>query len=352
MDKLRSTLDKIKPIDNSLMETTQVRLDNLTKPKGSLGRLEEFAKRIVAITNKGNPSLTRKVIITIAGDHGITEEGVSAYPSEVTPQMVYNFLRGGAGVNVLARHVGAEVVVVDMGVAVDLIPHPELVIRKIGKGTKNFAKGPAMSREQAIEAIEAGIEIAEKIINEKGADIIGTGEMGIGNTTPSSAITAVFTEKPVQEVTGRGTGIDDETYARKISVIQKAIELNKPNSKDPIDVLAKVGGFEIGGLAGVTLACASNNIPVVIDGFISSVAGLIAFELKPETRDYIFAAHASVEIGHKAVLDRMQLVPILDLNMRLGEGTGSALAMGLIDAGVKILNEMASFDEAGVSREK
>lgn len=352
MDKIISTLEKINSIDSSLLESTQIRLDNLTKPKGSLGRLEEFAKRIVAITGKRNPSLTKKVIITIAGDHGITEEGVSAYPSEVTPQMVYNFLRGGAGVNVLARHVGAEVVVVDMGVAVELTSHPDLIVRKIAMGTKNFAKGPAMSREQAIKAIETGIEITEQIINEKKVDIIGTGEMGIGNTTPSSAITAVFTNKSVQEVTGRGTGIDDETYARKISVIQKAIELNKPNPKDPIDVLAKVGGFEIGGLVGVTLAGAANKIPVVIDGFISSVAGLIAVELKSDVKDYIFAAHASVEIGHKALLDRMQLKPILDLNMRLGEGTGAALAMGLIDAGVKILNEMASFEEAGVSREK
>ena len=352
MDKIISTLEKINPIDSSLLESTQIRLDNLTKPKGSLGRLEEFAKRIVAITGKRNPSLAKKVIITIAGDHGITEEGVSAYPSEVTPQMVYNFLRGGAGVNVLARHVGAEVVVVDMGVAVELASHPDLIVRKIAMGTKNFAKGPAMSREQAIKAIETGIEITEQIINEKKVDIIGTGEMGIGNTTPSSAITAVFTNKSVQEVTGRGTGIDDETYARKISVIQKAIELNKPNPKDPIDVLAKVGGFEIGGLVGVTLAGAANKIPVVIDGFISSVAGLIAVELKSDVKDYIFAAHASVEIGHKALLDRMQLKPILDLNMRLGEGTGAALAMGLIDAGVKILNEMASFEEAGVSREK
>ncbi|MEK7400691.1 MAG: nicotinate-nucleotide--dimethylbenzimidazole phosphoribosyltransferase [Candidatus Poribacteria bacterium] len=352
MDKLKSTLDKIKPIDNSLVESTQIRLDNLTKPKGSLGRLEEFARRIVAITGKKNPSLAKKVIITIAGDHGITEEGVSAYPSEVTPQMVYNFLRGGAGVNVLAKHVGAEVVVVDMGVAVELTPHPDLIVKKIGLGTQNFAKGPAMSREQAIKAIETGIEITEQIIKEKGVDMLGTGEMGIGNTTPSSAITAVFTGKPVQDVTGRGTGIDDKTYDHKINVIQKAIELNKPNPKDPIDVLAKVGGFEIAGLVGVTLAGAANKIPVVIDGFISSVAGLIAVELKPEAKDYIFSAHASVEIGHRSVLERMELKPILDLSMRLGEGTGAALAMGLIDAGVKILNEMASFDEAGVSREK
>jgi nicotinate-nucleotide--dimethylbenzimidazole phosphoribosyltransferase len=352
MDKLKATLEKIKPIDTSSLDATQLRLDNLTKPKESLGRLEEFAKRIVAITGRRNPSLAKKVIITMAGDHGVTEEGVSAYPSAVTAQMVYNFLRGGAGVNVLSRHVGAEVVVVDMGVGEELEAHPDLIIKKIAKGTQNFAKGPAMTREQAIKSIETGIEIVEKIIKEKGVDIIGTGEMGIGNTTPSSAIAAVFTGKPIQDVTGRGTGIDDATYIRKVNVIQKAIEVNKPNPKDPIDVLAKVGGFEIGGLAGVTLAGVANKIPVVIDGFISTAAGLIAVEMKPEVKDYIFSAHASVEIGQRWILERMGLTPILNLNMRLGEGTGAVLAMSLIDAGVKILNEMASFDEAGVSREK
>jgi nicotinate-nucleotide--dimethylbenzimidazole phosphoribosyltransferase len=352
VNKIEEILEKISSIDTSIMEATQLRLDNLTKPKGSLGRLEEFARRIVAITGQRNPSLTKKVIITMAGDHGVTQEGVSAYPSEVTAQMVYNFLRGGAGVNVLARHVGAEVTVVDMGVAEDLDAHPDLLIRKIAKGTQNFAKGPAMTREQAIKSIETGIEIVEKIIKDKGVDIIGTGEMGIGNTTPSSAIAGIFTGKPIQDLTGRGTGIDDATYARKVSVIQNAIELNKPDPKDPIDVLAKVGGFEIGGLVGVTLAGVANNIPVVIDGFISTAAGLIAVEMKPEVKDYIFSAHASVEIGQRWMLERMGLTPILDLSMRLGEGTGAALAMGLIDAGIKILNEMASFDEAGVSREK
>jgi nicotinate-nucleotide--dimethylbenzimidazole phosphoribosyltransferase len=352
LEKKKATLEKIKAIDTSSLQATQIRLDNLTKPKGSLGKLEEFAKRVVAITGKRNPSLAKKVIVTMAGDHGVTEEGVSAYPSAVTAQMVYNFLRGGAGVNVLARHVGAQVIVVDMGVAEDLQPHPELIIRKIAKGTQNFTKGPAMTREQAIKSIETGIEIVENIISEKGVDIIGTGEMGIGNTTPSSAITAIFTGQPVEHVTGRGTGIDDATYSRKVSVIKKALEVNKPDPKDPIDVLSSVGGFEIGGLVGVTLAGAANRIPVVIDGFISSIAGLIAVEMKPEAKDYIFAAHASVEIGHRAILDKMGLLPILDLKMRLGEGTGAALAMTLIDAGIKILNEMASFDEAGVSREK
>jgi nicotinate-nucleotide--dimethylbenzimidazole phosphoribosyltransferase len=263
---------------------------------------------------------------------------------------VYNFLRGGAGINVLARHVGAEVVVVDMGVAAELGHHPGLLRKKVGMGTRNFAIGSAMTREEAIRSLEAGIEVVESANAEKAISILGTGDMGIGNTTSSSAIAAVITGKPVPDVTGRGTGIDDETYSRKVSVIQRALEINKPDPGDPIDILAKVGGFEIGGLAGATLAGAANRIPVVIDGFISSAAALIAVEMEPAVKEYIFAAHTSVEIGHRAVLDRMGLTPILDLKMRLGEGTGAALGMSLIDAGVKILNEMASFGEAGVSK--
>ncbi len=350
MDKLNSILEKIKPVDRSKDEITQKRLDNLTKPKDSLGRLEEFAKRIVAITGKENPDLSRKIIITMAGDHGITEEGVSAYPKEVTAQMVYNFLNGGAGINVLANHIGAKVVVVDIGVAEELKYHPDLVVKKVSKGTNNFAKGPAMTKEQAIRSLEAGIEVVEEIINSIGVDIIGTGEMGIGNTTASSAITSAITGKPVIDVTGRGTGIDDDAFNRKVSVIKKALDLNRPDPDDAIDVLAKVGGFEIGGLAGVTLACAANKIPVVIDGFISSAGALLAVKLKPEVRDYIFAAHSSVEIGHNAILDYIGQEPILNLKMRLGEGTGAALGISIISAGVKILNEMASFDSAGVSK--
>lgn len=350
MDKLNSVLEKIKPVDRSNDEITQKRLDNLTKPKDSLGRLEEFAKRIVAITGKENPDLSRKIIITMAGDHGVTEEGVSAYPKEVTAQMVYNFLNGGAGINVLANHIGAKVVVVDMGVAEELKYHPDLVVKKVAKGTNNFAKGPAMTKEQAICSLEAGIEVVEEIINSTGVDIIGTGEMGIGNTTTSSAITSSITGKPVIDVTGRGTGIDDDTFNRKVNVIKKALDLNRPDPNDAIDVLAKVGGFEIGGLAGVTLACAAYKIPVVIDGFISSASALIAVKIKSEVRDYIFAAHSSVEIGHKAILDYIGQEPILNLKMRLGEGTGAALGISIISAGVKILNEMASFDSAGVSK--
>ncbi len=304
----------------------------------------------MAITGQENPDLSRKIIITMASDHGVTEEGVSAYPKEVTAQMVYNFLKGGAGINVLANHVGAKVVVVDMGVAEELKYHPDLVVKKIAKGTHNFAKGPAMTREQAICSLEAGVSVVEEILNSTGVDIIGTGEMGIGNTTASSAITAAITGKPVLDVTGRGTGIDDDAFNRKVNVIKKALDINKPDPNDAIDVLAKVGGFEIGGLAGVILACSANKIPVVVDGFISGAAALIAVKIKPEVSDYLFAAHSSVEIGHKAILDNIGHEPILNLKMRLGEGTGAALGISIIEAGVKILNYMASFDSAGVSK--
>jgi len=373
---LEKTIKKIGGLDYTLMEKAQERLNNLTKPQGSLGRLEELAKLIVGITRNGNPVLKNKVIFTMSGDHGVTEEGISAYPKEVTPQMVYNFLRGGAGINVLSRHVGARVVVVDMGVACDLKPHKDLVIKKVNYGTKNMAKGPAMSKNEAIKSIEGGIEVFEEEFSasaqgrpasgwkgtrlpdgqgsasspEKGIDIVGTGDMGIGNTTPSSAITSVITGKPVENVTGRGTGIDDETLSNKIGVIKKAIRLNKPDAKDAIDVLSKVGGFEIGGLAGVILAAAKSRVPVVIDGFISGAAALIAYELVPEVKNYMIAAHCSVEKGHRAILDYIGLSPLLDLNLRLGEGTGSALGMSIVEASIKILTQMATFQSAAVSK--
>ncbi|MFH0775281.1 MAG: nicotinate-nucleotide--dimethylbenzimidazole phosphoribosyltransferase [bacterium] len=344
---LRETIEKIKPIDTDLMEEAQRKLDNLTKPQGSLGRLEEWAKQVVGITGKIEPNLERKVIFTMAGDHGVVEERVSAYPKEVTPQMVYNFLSGGAGINVLAKHVGAEVVVVDMGVAEELkTQNSKLKTKKIGYGTKNMAKGPAMTRDEAIRAIEAGIEVFEE---EGKIDIVGTGDMGIANTTPSSAIVAVFTGESPERVTGKGTGIDDASWRNKVEVIERALEVNKPDPSDPIDVLSKIGGFEIGGLVGVILAGAAHRIPVVIDGFISGAAALIAVGLEPKVKDYLFAAHCSVEIGHRIALEKMGLRPILDLNLRLGEGTGAALGINLIDAGCKILTQMATFGSAGVS---
>lgn len=347
---LEETLKKIRSVDPEWYDIAQRRLDNLTKPPGSLGRLEEFAKRLVAITENRSPLMDKKVIFTLAGDHGITEEGVSAYPKEVTRQMVFNFLRGGAGINVLARHAGADVVVVDIGVDHDFGELEGLVNMKVMRGTRNFTKGPAMTKDEAIKCLEVGIELA-KGYSKKGYRIFGTGEMGIGNTTPSSAIAAVLTGRPVSEVTGRGTGITDESLKRKIDVIEKGIKVNKPNPEDPIDVLTKVGGAEIGGIAGLVLGAASNKIPIIIDGFISTAGALIAYCIEPKTRDYMFAAHNSQEIGHKAMLDMLGLRPILDLDLRLGEGTGAALAMLMIEAGLKIYKEMATFGEAGVSNE-
>ena len=348
---IKEAIEKIRAVNTEFAEQAQERLDSLTKPRGSLGRLEEFAGRLVAITENSMPLLDRKVIFTFAGDHGVAEEGVSAYPSEVTRQMVFNFLAGGAGINVLARHAGAEVVVIDIGVKGALGETRGLISRKIVSGTSNIRKGPAMTRGEAERCIKVGMDLAEQYA-KKGYKIFGTGEMGIGNTTPSSAIAAVLTGRPVSEVSGKGTGIDDRTLRVKMRVIEDAIALNKPDPSDPIDVLAKIGGAEIGGVAGLIIGAAVQKIPVVIDGFISTAGGLIAYCLAPKSRDYMFAAHNSVETGHKVMLEKIGLAPILDLNLRLGEGTGAALAMWMIEAGLKIYREMATFEEAGVSTEK
>ncbi|NWF52743.1 MAG: nicotinate-nucleotide--dimethylbenzimidazole phosphoribosyltransferase [Nitrospirae bacterium] len=359
MSKLKNTINSILHIDKSFLEKAQKRLDNLTKPQGSLGRLEEFAMRFVAITQNPLPDLNKKVIFTFAGDHGVVDEGVSAYPKEVTHQMVFNFLQGGAGINVLARHAGAEVVVIDIGVDYDFTPlNPHLprgniealfISKKVISGTKNIRKGPAMSKDDAIRCVEVGIELADEY-SKKGYKIFATGDMGIGNTTPSSAIAAVLTGKPVSEVTGRGTGINDEALKNKARVIEDAIMINKPDPSDPLDVLSKVGGAEIGGIAGLIIGASANRVPIVIDGFISTAGALIAYSLEPNVKDYMFASHNSTEIGHKVILQKIGLKPILDLDLRLGEGTGSALAMLIIEAGVKIYKEMATFEEAGVSK--
>lgn len=348
MDIITSTLARIRPVNHGLLAQAQLKLDNKTKPPGSLGRLEEFARRMAAISGVMMPDTSKKVIFTFAGDHGIVEERISLYPSEVTTQMVFNFLNGGAGVNVLARHSGVEVRVVDVGVDYDFGETPGLIHRKVARGTRNFAKGPAMTREEAVAAMKVGIDMADQCKAE-GVGLVGTGEMGIGNTTPSSAIIAAISGKSVTEVTHRGTGIDDAALKHKISVIEQGLALNKPDGSDPLDVLTKVGGLEIAAIAGLVLGCAANSLPVVIDGFISTAGALIASELHPHVAEYIFAAHESVEIGHSFMLERIGVRPILDLDFRLGEGTGAALAMGLIDAGVKVMKEMATFDEAGVS---
>ncbi len=348
MDRINQAINSIKPLDKGAMAEARMRQDHLTKPQGSLGQLESLSIQIAGIKGEARPRINHKVIFTLAGDHGITRGGVSAYPSEVTPQMVYNFLRGGAAINVLARQVGAKVIVADLGVASVLERHPQLKEKKVGRGTRNMAEGPAMSREEAIRSIEAGMELVEEELT-KGMDILGTGDMGIGNTTPSSAIAAVITGADVAKVTGRGTGLDEEGWKRKVAVIQKALSLNHPDPKDAIDILSKVGGFEIGGIAGLILAGARYRIPVVIDGFISGAAALIATSLAPEAKPYLIASHQSTEPGHKRILEHLGLMPMLNLSMRLGEGTGAALGIFLIEASLKILDEMATFAEAGVS---
>ena len=345
---LENLVSRIGSLDEAAMAAARARQDMLTKPRGSLGRLEALSIQLAGITGNPQPSLQHKVIVTMAGDHGVVAEGVSAYPQAVTPQMVYNFLRGGAAINVMARHVGARVVVVDMGVAADLECHPNLVDKKVAPGTANIARGPAMSREQAVGALLAGVEVVEAEMT-KGLDILGMGDMGIGNTTPSSAIAAAMTGRSPAEVVGRGTGVDDAGLARKIAAVQRALTANQPDPADALDVLAKVGGFEIGGLAGAILAAAARRRPVVVDGFISTAAAMLAVGLAPQVRPYLIAAHRSQERGHAVMLEWLALDPLLDLGLRLGEGTGAALGISLADVACKILREMATFGEAGVS---
>ncbi len=338
----------VPPIDAIAQNAARARQDQLTKPTGSLGQLEDLSMQLAAITGQLKPPLTRKAVIVMAGDHGIAQEGVSAYPAEVTPQMVLNFLHGGAAINVLARQAGARVIIVDVGVNADFDPLPGLKRRKVARGTQNMAHGPALTRTQAEEAIAVGLDIVEEEF-AKGLDVIATGDMGIGNTSPSAAICAVLTGLPVAQVTGRGTGVDDAGLQHKVLLIERALDVNQPDRSDPLGVLSKVGGLEIAGLTGVIIGGAAHRLPVVIDGFISGAAALIAAALVPEVKPYLIAAHQSVEIGHRAVLEHLGLRPLLNLNLRLGEGTGAALAFHLIEAAARIINEMATFAEAGVS---
>ncbi len=334
------------------MREARLRQGVLTKPRGSLGVLEELSIRIAGIRGTSSPRIEKKVLVIMVGDHGVVAEGVSLYPQVVTSQMVCNFLRGGAAINVLGRHVGTRVVVVDVGVAVDLEEDPGLMAKKIAPGTKNIARGPAMSREQAFRSIEIGIEVVEQELAQGGMDILATGDMGIGNTTPSTAILSAFTGTPVSAVAGRGTGLNDQQLQNKVRVIEEALWVNVPNAKDPVDVLAKVGGFEIGGIAGMVIGAAANHVPIVIDGFISGAGALLALKLQPRVREYLIAAHISAEMGHGVMLEQMGLVPLLDLGLRLGEGTGATLGISLVEAAVEILNEMATFNEADVSQAK
>lgn len=350
MDKLRKTIANIKALDESAMQAARERQDLLTKPQGSLGVLEELSIQLAGIQARRRPQIKNKVIIVMAGDHGVVAEGVSAFPQEVTPQMVANFASGGAGINVLARHAGAAVRIVDMGVAVP-VEIDGVLKSKVRAGTSNMVEGPAMSRDEAVRCLEAGITIAVSEI-AAGADLLGTGDMGIGNTTASSAILTVISGADPETTVGRGTGISAGALARKREVIRQAIEVNKPDPEDGIDVLAKVGGLEIGGLAGVILGAAANRVPVVIDGFISSSAALLAANISPRSKDYMIASHVSVEPGHKLILAELGLKPMLFMNMRLGEGTGAALASSLVEAAAKVLSEMATFTDAGVAEKK
>ncbi len=347
MSLLDDTIGRITGLDEAAAQAARDRQDQLTKPQGALGVLEEISVKVAGITGQVMPKPGSKTVIVMAADHGVASAGVSAYPPEVTPQMVANFLHGGAAINVLARHAGAEVRVVDMGVATETV-HPALISRRIRPGTANMAEGPAMSREEAVRAVEAGIEEGLAAI-AAGAEFLATGDMGIGNTTAASAITACLTGLDPADLTGRGTGLDDAGLERKVGIIRQALTVNQPDPADAMDVLCKVGGLEIAGIAGAILAAAAERRPVVIDGFISASGALIAAGLCHTSIDFMLASHLSVEKGHRAALNRLGLRPVIDADMRLGEGTGAALTLGIVDASLKILAEMATFAEAGVS---
>ena len=348
MHQLQDILASIKPVDNSLCVRVQAHLDDLTKPQGSLGRLEEVAMKYAVATGTDRPVLHKKKVFCFAADHGVASEGVSAFPTEVTPQMVYNMLGGGAAINVLSRHAGAELDVVDMGVNHDFSDHPSLRKHKLRKGSSNIAQGPAMTIEEAVQAVMTGVNLALEA-REQGYDLLATGEMGIANTTSATALFAVLLDLPVESITGRGTGIDDATLDHKISVIKQAIENNRASLSTPLDVLASLGGFEIAGICGLVLGAASVGMPVVVDGFISSAGAVAAMKLSCKVSEYLFFSHLSNEQGHTAIMNKLGVRPILDLDLRLGEGTGASLAMQVIEGAVKIYNEMATFSSAQVS---
>jgi nicotinate-nucleotide--dimethylbenzimidazole phosphoribosyltransferase len=350
---IKEIIERIVSVDHKWNEKAKERTAQLVMPTRAMGRLHDISERLCAIQKTIKPSLHRKAVIVMAGDHGVVADGVSAYPQEVTGAMVQTFLAGGATINAISRHVGAEVWVVDMGIIPELNigsleGENQFLVRKIAKGTENLIKGPAMTRKHAEKSILTGFELASELF-EKGVDILGTGDMGIGNTTPSAAIGAVITGKTPEQLVGRGTGIDDNSLIKKREVVTRGIQINNPNPRDGLDVLAKVGGFEIGGIAGCLLAGAFHSRPVVIDGFISTAGALIAHTLCPLVTEYIFAGHRSEEAGHGSMLKYLGLEPILDLGMRLGEGTGGALAMSIIDGAIRVFNEVLTFEEAGVA---
>jgi nicotinate-nucleotide--dimethylbenzimidazole phosphoribosyltransferase len=348
MKLLEKSIAAIQPLNQDVLAKANARLASQARPAGSLGLLEPVSARLAAIFGTLDVRLDNKAIVTCAGDHGVTEEGVSLFPQEVTAQMVFNFVNQGASINVLAKHAGARVKVADLGVNFDFQPDLPIFHKKIGKGTANLAVVPAMSREDAVRSVEAGIEIVNELLAEGPLDILGTGDMGIGNTTPSSAVIAALSGIAAEKLTGRGTGIGDAALINKIRVIEKALELHQPDPKDPLDVLAKVGGFEIGGLAGLVIGAAAAGIPVVCDGLIATAGALIACERAPAARNYLFASHRSVEVGHRFMHEHLGVEPLLDLRLRLGEGTGAALAMELLDAATRVLCDIKTFEEVAI----
>lgn len=349
MEKLHQVLKQIRPLDVTLTSRIQTRLNNLTKPPSSLGRLEEIALRYALISGEERPQVEKKTLFVCCADHGVCEEGVSAYPREVTTQMVYNYLRGGAAVSVLARQHGVAVRIVDMGVDHEFPPDlPGLLQKKVGRGTANFTKGPAMTSLAAVRAVEIGIELASMEVRT-GAQLLGIGEMGIGNTTVATALLAALGGVDPETLTGVGTGIDEQTRKKKVEVVRRALARNYPHAADPLGCLARVGGYEVAGMVGVCLAGAALRAPVVIDGFIATAAAWLAGALCPLSKDYFIFAHLSAEQGHARVLEMLHVHPLLNLEMRLGEGTGAVLGMSLVESAVRLLAEMATFGEAGVS---
>ncbi len=350
MSLLEETLKRIQPtINEDAYNLARERLANQARPAGCLGVMEDISARLAGIKGCIDVQLTNKHIVTCAGDHGVVEEGVSLFPAEVTPQMVYNFVNGGASVNVIGKHAGAEVSAADIGVAHDFAPDLPIFHKKVRHGTANFTKEPAMTREEAIKTLEAGIEIVNELHAKRPIDLLGTGDMGIGNTTPSAAVIAAFSGIEVEKLTGRGTGIDDKALENKINVIKKGLTLHRPDPKDPLGVLSKVGGLEIGGLAGLVIGAAARGIPVICDGLISTAGALIACELCPAAKNYLFASHKSVEIGHTYMHDHLGLEALIDLRFRLGEGTGAAVCMELLDLSTRILADIKTWEEVGIT---
>ena len=350
---LAEIVKRIRPVDQDWIAKARERTAQLVMPARALGRLHDIAERLCGIQQTLQPSISRKAILVMAGDHGIAGEGVSAYPQEVTGAMVHTFLAGGGGINAISRQIGADVFVVDVGTmadfdGLDLAGREKLIVRKVAKGTASFIRGPAMSLPEAEQSIFTGFQEASRLF-EDGVDMIGTGDMGIGNTTPSAAIGAVICNLDPEEMIGRGTGVDDQGLARKRDAVRRGIALNHPHPADGLDVLSKIGGFEIGGIAGIVLAGAFHGRPVVIDGFISTAGALIACTLCPAAKDYLISGHCSEEPGHRHMLNHLNLKPILDLGMRLGEGTGGALAMSIADSAVRVFKEVMTFEEAGVA---